>query len=190
MMMKKIAFVTSLICLLNILVLSSAFANPILTADKAQLQKWRIGPQNIGIPEKAMATALHEYSGGIVWRLNHENNVKITLEEFLSPATKIHIKKEYGLEITEEDRAMAAKKWSANPLLEVNNDTLKRWLKGSVCKQAYTEPNQANFDEINGNLELCTRKAIPKIMLDTGVRPAPEVFMDPQVISKAKEVFK
>lgn len=188
--MKKWILFAAIFCSCNAFSLPILYANPILKADREQLEEWRVGPENINIPPKALERTLTEYDGGIVWRLQSKAKLKITLEEFLSPATKMHIKKEYGLEITEEDKALATKKWSDNPLLEVDAATLKRWLKGSACKHAYTDPSQTNFKEYNGNMHWCVSTSIPKIMLDTGVRPAQETFIDPKVIDKAREVFK
>lgn len=146
MRMKKILIIIAASCLINAFAFSTVFANPILKADRAQLEAWTITPETIDIPPIVLSPTLDEYDGGVVWQLNKSFNLNLTVQDLLNPAVKMHIKKEFGLEITGEDKALAEKKWT-NPLLEADGAVLQRWLKKFSCKSAYLEPGQANFNK-------------------------------------------
>lgn len=185
-MIKKMVFAAGFLCLFHVLSFSVLLANPLLKADKNQLEEWGITRNYMCLSNAESPD--HLYYNHISSHLKLRFKVTITTEDVLNPAFKIHAKKELGCPVTPEEEAMAKKKWTANPLLEADDALLKHWLNGISCRRAYTVPGKEKF--FNGSaMDYCTRQAIPRIMLDTGVEVPAEAFTVPAVIEKGRKAL-
>lgn len=164
--------------------LAKADPDVFLKANKDQLEDWGLTPRSLGLTPGAL--------GRYFWyevqadSLNERHSLNITVADILNPAVKLHVKKEFGLPIDEEEIEWSKKKWSANPLLEVPDKTLLEWCPNSKndCGKIYMVRPGGDQEAA---LKIMGGILIPVVALHTGVIMTTEQLMDPKLVEKYKK---